>query len=467
MTPIPLKSMLGRALAAAIGAAALWVMTLHLAAPAAAQVQIPAELTVEEAIEIALRNNPGHMQVLNDVDAADAQVRASYGSFLPNVVLSSTFSSTYAEAESSFDEFGRPLAEPEPVITKRSQAGQSISLGSITLFDGGAQFRNVSVAKSQRNAAEAAIANGANTLRANVTRAYYQVVNGESRIELERELLEFARDRLELVQRQFEIAVVGQSDLLGAELEVARAEQAVADAESDVRAQRLNLLQLLGVGGEPPFTLVSDLPPIIDPAALSADALVARAVETHPAVLQSAATAAVSESQLSNQRGSRLPTISLNLPSYNWGAQESGLWDAWGRFGAPNNSFSFGVTASLPIFTGFTKSADIARSLEAAEDARQQTRQARLAVEKDLRDALIELERAHRSLLLAEQQATISRQRLELTQEEYQTGAIPFTTLQQIIESNSQSQRFLIDARFNFLSARVSLEERVGGPLQS
>lgn len=451
--------------AAAFGAATLLV-TMPLPAAVAAQVQVPTELTIDDATGIALRNNPGHMQLLNDVDVADAEVRARYGSFLPDLTLGATFRSTYREATDAFDEFGQPLAEPEAVITKTSTAGQSISLGSLTLFDGGAQFRNVGVAKSQRRAAEATIADGANTLRANVTRVYYQVVNSERRIELERQLLASARNNLELVERQFEIAAARQTDLLGAQQDVARREQAVADAESDVRAQRLNLLQLLGISGEPSFALVSELPPVIDPARLDGDALVARAAEAHPTVLQNTAAVEVAERQLSNQRGARLPTISLDLPSYSWGANKNGLFDAWGRFGAPNNTFSFGVTASLPIFTGFTRSAEIAQSLANAEDARQRARQARLEVEKNVRDALIELERAHRSLLLAEQQADISQQRLELAQEEYQAGAITFTALQQIIQSNDQTQRSLINASFEFLNARVSLEERLGGPLQ-
>lgn len=40
-----------------------------------------------------------------------------------------------------------------------------------------------------------------------------------------------------------------------------------------------------------------------------------------------------------------------------------------------------------------------------------------------------------------------------------------FTALQQIIQANDQAQRSVLDARLQFLNARVALEERIGGPL--
>lgn len=427
--------------------------------------QVPEQLTLEQAIAIALRSNPGQVRLSNDVAVQDANVRSRYGAFLPRVALSAGFNSTYRETQTGTGNFGEPLPQPRAVITKTSGSSQSISLGQLTLFDGGQQFRNVSIATTQRLGAEASHDGGVNTLRAAVTRAYFQVVNAGRRVELERQLLTLAQERLEFVQQQFEIAAARQSDLLGAQGEVLRQEQSLNSAALDVRRQRLALLQQLGVSGEPVFALTSDLPPVIDPATLNADALVARALAQHPGVRQAEVTADVSEMQASNARATRLPTVTLNLPSYNWGATESGLFDAWGRLGAPNNSFSFGINASLPIFTGFSTSATIQQQQAAAEDARQTARETRLTAETGVRNALIDLELQHRNLLIAQQQADIAQQRLELSQEEYRLGAITFTALQQVIQNNDTAQRSVIDAQFQLLTARVNLEERLGGVL--
>ncbi|MEX2282743.1 MAG: TolC family protein [Gemmatimonadota bacterium] len=443
----------------------LAVLALAIATPAAGQDRVPEQLSLEEAIALALRNNPQHQLLQNDLEVADAGIRRSYGAFLPELSLRASVSSTYRESQTSLGDFGEPLSQPRPIITKTSAGSQSIGLGSITLFDGGSQFRNLSIAKAERQVATTNILSGENTLRANVTRAYYQIVNAERRIELERRLLTFAEERMQLVERQFRIAAAKQTDLLGAQFEVSQRKQSVADAESNARRLRLDLLQVIGIAGEQPFKVVADLPPITDPATLNAATLIARAVATHPRILASTAAENIAERRVSNSKASRLPSLTLVLPSYGWGATERGLFDAWGQMGAANNSFSFGLSANLPLFSKFQTSFAIAQVNAQAEDARHQNRQARLEVENGVRTALIELERSHRSLVLAQEQATVAQQRLELAQEEYRVGATNFTILQQIIQQNDQAQRSVIEARFNLLNARVALEQAIGGPL--
>ena len=458
-------SVAARARATLVVAAAL--LAAAVPAEARAQTQVPAQLELEEAIALGLRNNPGVLVVTNDLDISDVRIREAYGAFLPNVGFSTNFRSSYSEQRTTTGNFGEPLETPQAVISKTSSASQSINLGSITLYDGWRSFRGVDIARAQRDVTEASIGGRHNTLRAAITRAYYQIVSAEDRIVLERQLLAVARTRLGNVQEKFRIAAAKQTDVLGAELEVSQREQSLFTAELDARRRRLDLLQQMGIAGEPEFDAVSALPAIIDPAALDAEALVARAVDSHPTVLQNRASVDIAESQASNARAARLPTVSLGLPSYSWGATESGMFDAWGQLGAPNNSFSFSVGASLPIFSGFQTSLSIAQGEAAAEDARLQAREARLQIERDVRSAFYDLQQMHRNVLLAEQQAELARVRLELAQEEYSVGATDYTSLQQIVESNDQAQRSAIEARFAYLNARVALEERIGTQLDA
>jgi outer membrane protein len=413
----------------------------------------------------ASRAHPTFQQLQNDVEVADAAVRARYGSLIPQLSLGGGFSSRYSETTTTIGDFGEPLSQPRALITKTSSSSQSLNLGSITLFDGGAQFRNIGVAKAQREQTLAGIAVSENQLRAGVTRAYYSVVNANRRVDLERRLLAVSIDRAALIQRQFEIAAAKQTDLLGAQLEVANRKQSVADAESNARTQKLNLLLPMGITGEPTFDVATDLPAVIDPATLNADALVSRALSSHPRVLDSRTRVDMASRQASNAKSTRLPRLTLSLPSYNWGATERGLFDAWGDVGAPNNSFSFGVNASLPLFTGFQTSFNIAQSRAALEDQRHSERQVRLDVENSVRRSLIEMGRAHNALVAAQQRADIAQQQLAIAQQEYGVGSMTYFQLEQIISNNDNAQRAVIDAQINLLNARVDLEERLGGPL--
>lgn len=64
-----------------------------------------------------------------------------------------------------------------------------MQLGSITLYDGGRQFRHIDIAHLNVDLARSNIPAQENTLRANITRDYFQAVNAEARIALEQQLL--------------------------------------------------------------------------------------------------------------------------------------------------------------------------------------------------------------------------------------------------------------------------------------
>jgi hypothetical protein len=61
---------------------AIVALIIVASAQVAAQ-EIPQQLTLEEAIRIALRHNLTHQRILNDMDVADAQVRVTARSFPP------------------------------------------------------------------------------------------------------------------------------------------------------------------------------------------------------------------------------------------------------------------------------------------------------------------------------------------------------------------------------------------------
>ncbi|CAN5722823.1 hypothetical protein BH23GEM10_BH23GEM10_06690 [soil metagenome] len=67
---------------------------------------------------------------------------------------------------------------------------------------------------------------------------------------------------------------------------------------------------------------------------------------------------------------------------------------------------------------------------------------------------------------MADERAAISRERLELALQQYQSGSATFTELQNVIDRTSQAERQALDARFEFYTARINLEETLGSRLE-
>jgi outer membrane protein TolC len=86
-------------------------------------------------------------------------------------------------------------------------------------------------------------------------------------------------------------------------------------------------------------------------------------------------------------------------------------------------------------------------------------------VEREVRSALIDLENAYSGVQLAERSAEIARERLRQGQEQYRLGTLDFTSLQRMIDDVAAAERQVITAYYQFATALLTLEEKVGGPV--
>lgn len=446
-----------------IRAGVLLVAVFALPAVLRAQA-LPHQLTIAEALRLAHANSPAHRMAVNDAHVASAQVRQAYGAFLPSLGASLGFSGSSTQTSTGQGDFGEVVGGEERTV-ESSSGSQGLS-ARMTLFDGGARFREVGAARAQEDAAAAAIAAAINQLDAGVRRSYFDAQRAERLIALEERLLASAQDRLDRTERLFRIAAATRVDVLGAQVDVATQEQNLAAARDNARKLRLVLLETIGL---PPrdadaFELAEPMPEPFDPATLDVAGLVARALESSPIVLQREAMAVAADRRAGAARAQRWPSISANI-GYGRSLREAGKFDAFGQFGAQQSGYSFGLSMDLPLFSNFRTASAVAQAEAAHEDADETLRAARLQTEREVRAAVIDLENAHRRLELAVQKAELSAERLELATEQYRLGALSFLNLQRVVDETSAAERQALDARYGFVTARVALEEKLGASL--
>jgi outer membrane protein len=448
--------------------AALLVAGLLLApgaSPLDAQVRpdVPSALTLEDALGLARRHSPAYARTLNDAGPASAGVKAGWGGLLPGLDASMSLSGSDARRVTGEDDFGEPVRLPDPVEFQSSSSTQRIGL-DFTLFDGGANWNRLGSARAAARATDARIAGSWNTVAADVERAYWDVARADLLAGLEERLLAAARERLDATEQRLRVASVSPVDVLGARVDVATQEQVLETARGTARKARLALLEVMGTGGVADFTTPTAPPDVFDPVTLDDAAIIAAAVRGNPAVLEAAAAVDAAEEDADAARGDWWPRLSASL-ALNRGISV-GSYDALTELNPENRTVSFGLSASIPIFDRFQRSQQTAAANAAADDARHDRRATALRVEREVREALIDLRNAHRAVLLAELAADLSVERLELQQELFALGSVQFTDLQRVIEDAAAQERRAVNARYDFERARVTLEERVGAPVR-
>ncbi|HEX8271645.1 MAG TPA: TolC family protein [Longimicrobiaceae bacterium] len=441
-------------------ATALLVASTRLAAQGA-----PRELSLDDALRAAEENNPALRSAQAGVREAAARERQSVGAFLPTLNTSVSVGGTMSAQRVGRDDFGNPLPSEQVVESTRSSTGHAIRL-AVPLFERG-RMGEVRANRAEETAAGAAVEVEQGRVRAEVKRRYGDAVRAERVIELEEQLLASARERLDATQRLFRIAAQGMVEVLGAEVEVARQEQALDQARGEARKAKLALGEAMGTLDVAGARLTTGPTEVFDPARLGADSLVALAVRGHPRLAQAASGVVAADHRVGAARGQRWPKLDANLDYSRSSFRQD--YDAFGDFANPFNPFdrdlSFGFSVSLPVFDQFRTSAQVAQADAARTRARETLRSTRLSVEREVRSALIDLENAFRSSQLSERAAKLSRDRLEMAREQYRLGAISFTELQQVVDRTAQAERDALRARFEFANALATLEERVGAPL--
>lgn len=425
--------------------------------------RIPSQLSLEDALRLARTHNPAYLQSSNDAEVADAAIRSAWGQFFPTLSTSMSVSGYQSHVET----YVNPITQrPERLDNPQSSSGSGLSQGvsmGMTLFDGGRSFKSLALQKTSALATTASVAVQTSTLDATVRQSFYLALRANQSILLSERLLASAQDRLKQTEALFRVAAKGQVDILGAQEDVAGQQLTVQAAKNDATKARLLLAQNIGISSDGSFELVGALPEVYDPATIPIEALIDLAKRVNPALRRQQLLATVADKQVSIATSSRWPSISANL---GYGRSVSvPNYSAYRYLNPQNSSLSFGIGASLPLFSRFSTTGLIVTARASAADARLQLTQALLQVETDVRTAYIDFTNAYQSLKLAELRASLSNERLNLSQEQYRRGTITFSELQQMIDRAATAERDALNARFVWITSLNSLEQRIGAPV--
>jgi outer membrane protein TolC len=440
------------------------VLLALVAAPAVAQERtaVPAQLTLDDAIAIARERHPELAQARNAIAAQGAQVRAGLGAFLPTLQAQLNFSGSDSRTVTGQDDYGRPVELPQAISFQGSSSSQSLFTG-LTLFNGFRNFKTYGAARASLDAAEESRHAAQARIDAETARRFYEAVRTRHLIALEERLLASAREQRDNTARLFRTASATQEDLLGAEADVASQELQVARARGEAEKALLGLREQMALVEPIAFEVVGDSPAAWDPSSLDPDSLVALAQRIHPDIVRLDASARAAHLRAGAAAGSYWPTIRLGASVTR--SVQLGSYEALFDFNPRNRSLGFSVTFDWPLFLGFQTRAQVSQASAEALNAEETLRAARLASDRAVRAARIDLENAYRGVALAERAAELSNERLRLSRERYAIGAISFANLQILIDRAAQEERQVINARSGFAAAAATLAERVGRPL--
>jgi outer membrane protein len=398
-------------------------------------------LTLEQAVETAIRNNPGLKAADAQVEAADAGVLKSASGFLPKVTASETWSKTdnplqvlgtklNQEIVSPVDFNPAVINNPEPIsnYNTRLEVRQP-------LFNGGKEYLGRTQAKLAKDASIQDRERTRQETVYNVIKAYYGLLVAKEYNKVALQSLETSQANVRLAEARYRAGAVLQSDLLRAKVQLAEVKEMLTRSENGIRlaAAALNFAMGVPQGAEYEITgslaaqdLKDDVTVALSEAAVKRPDLIAMDLNRQNA-----------EKSVSQARAEYLPSLNL-MGQVDWNSDHV----------AGDDAKSWAVMAVLQwnLFDGLVTRSKVKEAVAANSRMKSLEEQTRAAVELQARQAFYNVTASLDRIAATASSVEEAEEGLRIVQKRYETG---MTTFVDVLGAESA----LIRARTNALQA--------------
>lgn len=421
------------------------VVATALALPVAAQ-QPERTVTLQEAVELALRSSPAMVQRLGAVQTAESGERTAWGAFIPTLSMSSGASLSSTE---------RFNPQTNTTVTGSNDSYNASLSSGVDLFTGGRRGANLRLARANTSTAEASVLEQRFAVALTAKTAFFEVLRSDELIRVTQAQVERAQQGLQAAEQRLLVGSATRSDSLRARLEVNQAEQQLLQARSRRRAATYSLGATVGVNG--PVAAQPEGALELRSIVYTQEQLVEMAQAAAPAVLTAESSASAAEASVRVNRAQYFPTLRA-AGSYTWNNQDA-------SFNGGRTSWGTNLSLSYPIFNQFSREEANERAEVNLRVAHAQLEDARRQVQANLVRTLDQVRLAEQQLELAEEAVTVAREDLRVQEERYRLGAS--TILEQITSqiALAQAEQDLVNARYDYQIARAELEALVGREL--
>lgn len=445
------------------------ILCLIFAAAGALCASAQLRLSLDEALELALSENPTIRIAELEVERFDYVKRQTWGNLIPQISVGGTY--TRAIVKQSMTKglsFGA-----DNTLTAQGDATWTLFAPTV--------FRTLKMNDTQMAAAVEAARASRVDLVAEVKKAFYNILLAEQSLEVLRESESTVQRTVDDTKLQYDNGLASEYDLLTAQVQLSNLRPSILQTENSIKVSKLLLKMYLSIPENVEISLVGELDAMRDQVLAGTDGLTTdvtentdlRALEFQEELLQR---------QLKVSNAGRWPTVGAffsatytgndidmtRLGAFG-GSEGSGEGGSASSGDVLNGSrfwwqhpMSAGLQISIPIFAGLTrmnKSREIKNQLS---QIRLQRSYARQQVDVEVRASLNDLLTARETMFAQERTVEQARKAYSISDTRYRAGAGTILELNSAQLAQTQAQLNFSQAIYDYLSAKAEYDRIVG-----
>jgi len=420
-----------------------WIVTLLIITTAAFGAE---KLNLRDCINIALKKNPGIMIASKQVNAYKLGVQGSYGSILPYVSLGAR-SNRSKQGPSEYIDYGTSFITPD-TTTFYYSAGVTYNQN---IFDGGKWWNSIRLAKNSLNT----VIYDQNLVRqsviANVTEKFYNVLKAKGLLNVYKVSLKNSREQLVKTEEMYKIGQVAKKDLFKAQVSEGN------DRLNVVRQRSMILLAISDLNvaiGQSPNTSIEiyeeeyKTPDLVDKETALTNAITGNQ-EYNSLIAQK--TSAFLQYKIA--QGDRFPTLSSTFSYYRGGPELSRTYEEFNKWW--NTDLTFNL--SFPLFDGFRRKTNIQQKLLNFNIYEDRIEQKKIEIESHVENLILTLNTYREMIEINELNIKSAKEDLRLAQEMYRLNS---ATLLEVLDAQvtlTRAQGDLITTKYDAKIAESQL----------
>lgn len=353
-------------------------------------------LTLEQCIAIGLQYNPSLRASQETVDAQKARLEQALAAYYPQI----NFNANYNTSTSNFANVSSSTGGSTSSWTQTDIFSMGPSLNQL-IYDFGRTSSSVQINRENMKASEQDVLTVKQNVVLNIKQAYYTVLQTQALIKVAEETLTQNQKRLEQAKGFYQAGTRPKIDVTNAEVNLANVELALIRAKNNFQVARITLNTAMGLRTDLSFAIDKKID--LKPKMIPLEEILEAALTRRPEILQLKARQRSQEASVQSAQSTYYPVLSGNASNL------------WRTYDVPNDlvwDWSFGVTLSVPIFSGFSSPNQVAearavlRNLSAQEETLKQSIQ-------------LEAEQAHLNLREAIERIGVTEKTLDQAKENY------------------------------------------------
>lgn len=428
-------------------------------APCRAEAQM--RLTLDEALELALSENPTIRMADLEVQRYDYVRRETWGSWIPQLSVSGSYTRSIVKQEMAKGlSFGADN-------TLAAQADATWALFAPTVF------RTLKMNRTQLEAAVETARGSRITLVADVKKAFYNILLAEESLDVLQQSEANLQRTVDDTEVQYCNGLSSEYDLLSAQVQLSNLKPTILQTRNSIDVAKLLLKMYLSIPEEVEVEVVGSLDDLRDEVLSGTDGLTTDLAENSD--LRSLdLQRELLHHQLKVSNASRWPTVAAFFNAVITGNDlDMSQLGSFGQMGSPaaaggSSSFwwqhpvSAGVQISVPLFAGLTRvnrARQIRNQIEQIDLQRSYTAQ---QLDVQVRSALNDLETARETMFAQEQTVAQAEKAYRISDTRYRAGAGTILELNTSQLNMVQAQLNYSQAIYDYLTARAEYDRIVG-----